>query len=61
MGWRRFLRRGKWDRERSEEIESYLRIETEENFARGMALEEALSAAAENSETALSFDRKSTA
>ena len=45
MGWRGFLRRAKWDRERSEEIESYLAIETEENLARGMAAEEALTAA----------------
>jgi hypothetical protein len=45
MGWRGFLRRAKWDRERSEEIESYLAIETEENLAREMAVEEALTAA----------------
>ncbi len=36
MGWRRFLRREKWDRERREELESYVRIETDANIARGM-------------------------
>ena len=36
MSWRRFLRRNQWDRERSEEIDSYLRIEIDENIARGM-------------------------
>jgi hypothetical protein len=28
MGWTRFFRRAKWDRERLAEIESYLQIET---------------------------------
>ena len=41
MGWRRFLIRTKWDRERREEIESYIQIETEDNIARGMAADEA--------------------
>lgn len=45
MGWRRFLQRAKWDRERREEIESYLRIEADENIARGMQEDEALAAA----------------
>src|SRR5581483_4610373 len=45
MGLGRFLRRTKWDRERSEEIESYLAIETDENLARGMSYEEADAAA----------------
>ena len=36
MGCRRFLIRTKWDRERREEIESYIQIETEDNIARGM-------------------------
>ncbi len=36
MAWRRFFRRSQWDRERLEEIESYLKIETDENIARGM-------------------------
>jgi predicted permease len=41
MSIRRFLRRAQWDRERSEEMESYLRIETDENVARGMPYNEA--------------------
>jgi len=45
MGWRRFLRRVQWDRERAEELQSYLQIETDENIARGMTVEEARRAA----------------
>jgi len=45
MSVKRFFRRAQWDRERSEEIESYLRIETDENLARGLAYEEARAAA----------------
>jgi hypothetical protein len=41
----RFLRRAQWDRERSEEVESYLRIETDENVARGLPYDEARAAA----------------
>ena len=41
----RFFRRAKWDRERLEELESYVRIETDENIARGMPESEALTAA----------------
>jgi predicted permease len=41
----RFWRRTKWDRERGEEIESYVQIETDENIARGMPVEEARLAA----------------
>ena len=41
----RFFRRAKWDRERLEELESYVRIETDENIARGMPESEALAAA----------------
>ena len=41
----RYLRRAKWDRERSEEMESYLRIETDENVARGLPHDEARAAA----------------
>ncbi len=41
MSIRRFLRRAQWDRERSEEMESYLRIETDENVARGLPYDEA--------------------
>src|SRR5579864_8402958 len=36
MGWGRFFRRTRWDRERLAEIESYVEIETDENMARGM-------------------------
>jgi putative ABC transport system permease protein len=36
MGWSRFLNRAKSDRERHEEIESYVQIETDTNIARGM-------------------------
>ncbi|MBV8553813.1 MAG: ABC transporter permease [Acidobacteriaceae bacterium] len=45
MSWRRFLRRDWWDRERANEIESYLEIETAGNIARGMTAAEAASAA----------------
>jgi predicted permease len=45
MGLGRFFRRACWDRERLEEIESYLRIETDENIARGMEPAEATAAA----------------
>jgi putative ABC transport system permease protein len=45
MGLGRFFRRAKWDRERLEEIESYLKIETDENIACGMQPAEARAAA----------------
>ena len=45
MGLGRFLRRTRWDRERQEEIESYIQIETDENIARGMPYDEAVAAA----------------
>jgi predicted permease len=45
MGLGRFFRRAKWDRERLEEIESYVQIETDENIARGMPDGEARAAA----------------
>jgi putative ABC transport system permease protein len=45
MTWRRFFRRASWDRDRAEELRSYLEIETDENLARGMPLEEARRAA----------------
>src|SRR5579883_659654 len=41
MSLRRFLRRAQWDRERSEEMEFYLRIETDENVGRGLPYDEA--------------------
>ncbi|MBI4907356.1 MAG: ABC transporter permease [Acidobacteria bacterium] len=45
MSWRRVLRRASWDRERLEEIDSYLAIETDENIARGMSDSEARASA----------------
>ena len=45
MSWRRYLRRAKWDRERHEEIESYVQIETDANIANGMSPESAEQAA----------------
>jgi len=46
MSFRRFFRRAQSDRERLEEMESYLQIETDENIARGMPSSEARAAAA---------------
>jgi predicted permease len=45
MSWRRFVRRAQWDRERAEELRSYLDIETDDNVARGMPLDAARRAA----------------
>ncbi|HEY1307654.1 MAG TPA: ABC transporter permease [Vicinamibacterales bacterium] len=45
MTWRRFFRRASSDRDRAEELRSYLEIETDENIARGMAPEAARRAA----------------
>src|SRR5262245_29013519 len=45
MSWRRFFRVAHWDRDRAEELRSYLDIETDENIARGMAPEAARRAA----------------
>lgn len=45
MGWLRFFRRSQWDRERREELESYIAIETDDNIARGMAPDDARAAA----------------
>ncbi len=45
MSWRRFLRRRTWDRQRSQELESYLQLETDGNLARGMPQAEARAAA----------------
>jgi predicted permease len=45
MSWCRFFRRARWDRERAEELQSYLDIETEENIGRGMSPNEARRAA----------------
>jgi predicted permease len=45
MAFGRFFRRARWDRERLEEIESYLQIEIDDNIARGMPPVEAREAA----------------
>jgi hypothetical protein len=45
MSLGRFFRRAHWDRERLQEIESYVHIETDENVARGMPDEDAYAAA----------------
>ena len=45
MSWQRFLRRARWDRERRDEIDSYVQIETDANIARGMPPEVARHAA----------------
>ena len=45
MALARFFRRAKWDRERREEIESYLQQETDDNIARGMPPQAARAAA----------------
>lgn len=45
MGWSRFLRRKRWDEERTRELDSYIEIETQENIARGIPADEARHAA----------------
>jgi putative ABC transport system permease protein len=45
MTWRRFFRRGYWDRDGAEELRSYLEFEIDENLARGMSPEAARRAA----------------
>jgi predicted permease len=45
MSWIRFLKRARWDKERSKEIDAYLEIETADNLARGMTPADALAAA----------------
>ena len=45
MGWTRFLRRSRWDKERASEIESYIELEASDNLARGMSAQEARAAA----------------
>jgi predicted permease len=45
MSWRRFLRRAFWDRDRADELRSYIEIETDDNIARGMSPEAARRAA----------------
>jgi predicted permease len=45
MSWTKYFRRARWERERAEEIDSYIEIETAENEERGMAPDEARAAA----------------
>ena len=45
MSWRRYLRRDRSVRDRSEELSSYLEIETDDNLARGMGPKQARLAA----------------
>jgi predicted permease len=45
MGVRRLFSRASWDRDRADELRSYLEIETDENIARGMSPEAARRAA----------------
>jgi predicted permease len=45
MNWQYLFRRAQWDRERCEEIEAYVQIETDDNIARGMPEAEARAAA----------------
>ncbi len=45
MSWRRYFRRAKWDRERREELEAYVQMESEHNLARGMSDSDARAAA----------------
>jgi len=45
MSWRRFFGRAWWGRERACELASYLEIETAENLARGMTVQDAEAAA----------------
>jgi putative ABC transport system permease protein len=45
MAWKQIFRREAWDQERARELQAYLQIETDENMARGMSMEEARYAA----------------
>src|SRR5262245_10557212 len=45
LSWMRFFRRRQWDRDRAQEIEAYLDLETQDNLSRGMSREEARRAA----------------
>src|SRR6476659_2548347 len=45
MALTRFFRRGRWDDERARELDAHLAIETDENIARGMSVDEARLAA----------------
>ena len=45
MSWSRFLRRGRWDDERSKELQDHLAHEIDDNIARGMSRDDAVRAA----------------
>src|SRR3954452_25471062 len=45
MGFFRYVRRKRWDRERAQELEAYLQFDTDENSSRGMRPIEAREAA----------------
>src|SRR5579863_3884436 len=45
MSWKRIIRRGNWDRERANELQSHLEIDADQNISRGMREEEARFAA----------------
>jgi predicted permease len=45
MAWVRFFRRARWDRERLEELDAYVQMETDDNVARGMPPKAARAAA----------------
>src|SRR5688572_12982865 len=45
MSWSRFLLRGRWDDERSKELQDYLAHEIDDNIARGMSPDDAVRAA----------------
>jgi predicted permease len=45
MSWKRFFRRKKWDEERARELAAHVEVETQENIARGMSMDDARHAA----------------
>jgi putative ABC transport system permease protein len=45
MSWKRIFRRGNWDKERADELQSHLEIEADQNISKGMREEEARFAA----------------
>ncbi len=45
MSWLRYLKRGRWETERRQELQSYIDLETDDNIVRGMSPSDARSAA----------------
>src|ERR671915_904853 len=45
MGWRRYIRRRRWDDERAREIDAHLAIEIDEQIGRGLSPADARAAA----------------